>query len=350
MWVRTINKTIKETLKESYKIDVSEDDFTPKYYQLDSFEFLSGEKLNNLPVEYIAFGTPFIDDEGSITNSVIFCHGWGGDYGSLRRILDVIGPGKPIDTRKFFIIAITTLGSPNSACSSSMKLGAKFPKYFIEDMVNFQMEFLKSKFNIKHIRGVIGNSMGGFEALTWGAKYPAYMDFVISLVSSYKVAGHNYSLFKFMNNIIESDPSYNNGNYTNQLTSSLKLANESMYSFGLSREYYRYDMSNDEIDVAMEEMAEETVQENWDGNDIVYRNNASTKYDIEDIVSNIKAKTLIVAINQDQYFPPELDAIPMSEMIKDSKLVIYDSFMGHVGTHEIIKIENELKEFLKDFK
>ncbi|WP_224426257.1 alpha/beta fold hydrolase [Methanobrevibacter sp. TMH8] len=306
--------------------------------------------MNNLPVEYIAFGTPITDDEGYITNAIVFCHGWGGDYGSLRRIIDIMGPGEPIDTKKFFIIAITTLGSLNSASPSVMELGAKFPKYSIGDMVRFQMEFLKVKFNIKHLKGVIGNSMGGFEALTWGAKYPDYMDFLISLVSSYKVAGHNYALFKFMNNIIESDPNYNNGNYTKPLTNSLKLANESMYPYGLSREYYRYELSNDEIDLAMDEMAEEAVEEKWDANDIVYRNNASTAYDIEDIVSNIKAKSLIVAINQDQYFPPELDAIPMSKMIKDSKLIIYDSIMGHIGTHEIIKIKKELEEFLKDFK
>ena len=216
-------------------------------------------------------------------------------------------------------------------------------------MVKFQMEFLKAKFNIKHVKGVIGNSMGGFESLTWGAKYPDYMDFLISLVSSYKVAGHNYALFKLMNNFIESDSDYNNGNYTKPLTNSLKLANESMYSFGLSREYYR-SLSNNEIDIAMKEMGEETIEENWDANDIVYRNNASTTYDIENIISDIKAKTLIVAINQDQYFPPELDAIPMSAMIKDSNLVIYDSLMGHVGTHEIIKIGDELEEFLHDFK
>ncbi|MCL2688169.1 MAG: alpha/beta fold hydrolase [Methanobrevibacter sp.] len=335
-------------INQTYKTNISEEDFAPEYYQLESFEFSSGEKLKNLTVEYFAFGTPITDDEGHIANAIVFCHGWGGDCGSIRRILDVVGVDKPIDTEKFFVIAITTLGSPNSPSPSTTKLGSKFPKYSIEDMVSFQMEFLKVKFNIKHLKGVIGNSMGGFESLTWGAKYPDYMDFLISLVSSYKVAGHNYALFKLMSNLIESDPNYNNGNYTKQLTISLKLANESMYSFGLSREYYRT-ISNDEIDMGMEAMAEETVEENWDANDIVYRNNASTKYNIENIISNIKAKTLIVAINQDQYFPPELDAIPMSNMIKDSKLVFYDSIMGHVGTHEIIKIEKELKEFLKDF-
>lgn len=215
-------------------------------------------------------------------------------------------------------------------------------------MVNFQIEFLKSKFNITHLKGIIGNSMGGFEALTWGANYPDYMDFIISLVSSYKVAGHNYALFKFMNHIIENDPNYNEGSYSHPLKIATQIANESMYPFGLSREFYRNELTNDEVDIAMKEMFDEGKE--MDANDIVYRNNASTNYDIENKIANIKAKTLIVAINQDQYFPPELDAIPMSNLIKNSELVLYDSLLGHVGVHEIIKIEKEIENFLKDFK
>ncbi len=314
---------------------------------MESFEFQSGEILKDLEVEYIAIGTPIRDNEGRIINGVIYLHGWGGDYGSIRRISDVVGPEKPLDTKKFFIIAITTLGSPNSPSPSSTGLNNKFPNYSIEDMVNFQMNFLESKFDIIHLKGVIGNSMGGFQALMWASKFPDSLDFLISLVSSYKVAGHNYGLFKFMNHIIENDPNYNDGKYLKPLKTATKLANESMYPFGLSREFYRNE-SIDEIDLAMEEMQEEGLD--MDANDIIYRNNASTAYNIEDIISNIKAKTLIVAINQDQYFPPELDAVPMSKMIKNSELLIYDSWMGHVGTHEIIKIEKELARFLKEFK
>lgn len=332
--------------ENNYKINM--DDFSPEYSELESFNFSSGKKLKSLPVEYFTIGTPITDDQGHINNAIIFLHGWGGDCGSIRRIAEIIGPKKPLDTKKFFIISITTLGSPNSASPSVMNLGSEFPDYSIEDMVKFQIDFLKSKFNIIHVKGIIGNSMGGFEALTWAAKYPEYMDFLISLVSTYKVSGHNYALFKFMNHIIKSDHEYNNGNYSKPLKKSLALANESMYPFGLSKKYY-YSLNNNEIDNYMEEMGNEAIEE-WDANDIVYRNNASTSYDIENIISNIEAKTLIVAINQDQYFPPNLDAIPMSEKIKNSEIIIYDSEMGHIGTHEIIKIENELENFLKEFK
>ncbi|MCL2116642.1 MAG: alpha/beta fold hydrolase [Methanobrevibacter sp.] len=300
-----------------------------------------------MKVEYTTIGTPIKNEEGKIANGIVYLHGWGGHYNSIRRIADIVGLNKPLDTSKFFIISISTLGTPNSSCPSSTKLANKFPKYSIEDMVNFQIEFLKAKFDINHLKGIIGNSMGGFEALTWASKYPNYMDFLISLVSSYKVAGQNYALFKFMNRIIENDPNYNNGAYLKPLTLATKLANESMYPYGLSSEFYRAE-SNENMDLAMDMMEEEGAE--MDANDIVYRNIASTSYDIEDIISKIKTKTLIVAINQDQYFPPELDAIPMSKIIKNSHLITYDSIMGHIGTSELTKIEKEINEFLKEFK
>ena len=86
-----------------------------------------------------------------------------------------------------------------------------------------------------------------------------------------------------------------------------------------------------------------------DINDLVYRNDASLNYDIEDKLKNIVAKVLIIAINQDQYFPPKLDAIPMSHMIKNSELLIFDSINVHIGSRELIKIESDLKRFLNEF-
>ena len=98
---------------------------------------------------------------------------------------------------------------------------------------------------------------------------------------------------------------------------------------------------------AMAEFAEESLEE--DPNDIIYMNRSSLEYDLTDQLSDITAKVLIIAINQDQYFPPNLDAIPMSKMIKDSKLIIYDSCMGHVGSSELYKIKDDLEEFLSEF-
>jgi len=315
-----------------------------KEYILKEFKFQSGEILKDLKVEYTTIGTPIKNEKDEIINGIVFCHGLGGSSSSIRRLHEIIAPNRALDIDKYFIISITTLGSPGSHCPSNSGLGNKFPDYTIEDMVNFQKEFLGAKFNINHLKVLIGNSMGGFEVLKWGTLHPTYMDKIISLVSSYKVAGHNYALFKFINHIVENDPEYNDGNYSKPLKS-IGIANESVYPFGLSLEFYR-NLSIEEIDQGLEELGADV--EGYDGNDVVKRNNASCQYDIENEINKIVAKTLIVAINQDQYFPPKLDAIPMSKMIKNSKLVIYDSLLGHLGVSEIAKIENELKEFLQD--
>ncbi|MDL2246414.1 alpha/beta fold hydrolase [Methanobrevibacter sp. OttesenSCG-928-K11] len=315
----------------------------PMYHKLKEFKFKSGEILKDAVVEYITLGNPIYDDKGNITNAIVYCHGSSGDFGSIRRIEDLICSDGLLSQEKYFLISLSGLGSPNSSSPSTSNLKSDFPQFTIEDMVNFQKCFLKDKFNINHIKGIIGNSMGGFLALTLVSKYPDFADFAVSLVSSYKVAGHNYAMGKQMNDIILSDPNYNNGNYEKPLTETLKLASKSMYTLGLSREYYR-SLSNEEINEGMEELALDGSED--DANDIIYRNNASHSYNIENELSNIKIPVLIIAINQDQYFPPELDAVPMSKMIKNSTLVIYDSILGHIGSSEILKVEDPIKEFL----
>ena len=148
-----------------------------------------------------------------------------------------------------------------------------------------------------------------------------------------------------MNDIIESDPDFNNPN--KQLKRSLKLSSKAMYSFGLSREYYM-DLSKEEINNFMDEFALEDSQENV--YDAYYRNRATINYDLSDEVSKITSPTLIVAIYEDQYFPPQLDAIPMSRLIKDSRLILYNSYIGHIGSSQLNKIRDELEDFMSAFK
>lgn len=317
----------------------------PEYYTLDKFTFQNGTTLENLNVEYITFGTPRYDEEGHIANAVIYFHGTSGNYGSIKRIKEAIGKKLAFDTEKLFFVSLSTLGTPGSSSPSTSKLFNKYPEYTVLDMVNFNKEFLKRALNILNPLGLIGNSMGGFEALTWAATYPDNIGFIISLVSSYKVGGQNYILGKVMNDIIESDPDFNNPQ--EELKRSLKLSSKAMYSFGLSRKYYM-DLTKDEINSYMDEFAEEDSEENV--YDAYYRNKATINYDLTEEISNIKVPTLIIAITEDQYFPPELDAIPMHSLIKNSQLIIYNSYIGHIGSSQLNKIKDELEEFMYQFK
>ncbi|MDR2873557.1 MAG: hypothetical protein LBV42_02250 [Methanobrevibacter sp.] len=106
-----------------------------KKYTLKEFNFASGENLKNLLVEYVTIGKPIKNENGGIINAVAFFHGSGGNCMSIKRFHKIVSDEKVLG--KYFIISITTLGSPNSFCPSNSGLGIKFPSYTIEDMVNF---------------------------------------------------------------------------------------------------------------------------------------------------------------------------------------------------------------------
>ncbi len=294
----------------------------------------------------MTFGNPIHDDKGHIKNAIVYCHGSLGNYSSMKKIAPLVGSGDVFDENKYFFICLSALGSPGSCSPSATDLKSKFPKYSIKDVVNFQKKFLAEKFNIGHVLGMIGISMGGFVCLTSAIEYPDFADFIICGVSSYKVAGHDFILSKFVNEIIESDPDYNKGEMTYSLLRTLRIASLAEFNFGLSKEALR-DMSNPELSAEFESFGNESIE--TDIYDLKYCNESCMYFDVEEELDKITSKVLVVACNQDPHFPPNLDAIPMSEMIKDSQLLVIDSDLGHLCFNEIEKISNELREFLEDF-
>ena len=336
--------------KNSVGIRIYDEDYFDdknEFFTMDSFEFENGNVLNNVEVEYMTFGTPKYDEEGIIKNAIVYCHGSLGNFASMKKILPLVGENDPFDENKYFFICLSALGSPGSCSPSSTNLKNKFPKYTIKDVANFQKQFLAEKFNISHVLGMIGNSMGGFVSLTQAIECPDFADFIICGVSSYKVAGHDFILSKFVNEIIESDPDYNKGEMTYSLIRTLRLANLAEFNFGLSKEALR-NMSNAELGAEFENFGNESL--NVDIYDVKYCNESCMNYDVEKDLDKIKSKVLIISCKQDPHFPPELDGIPMSEMIGESELIVMDSELGHLCFNELETISSQLSDFMGNFE
>lgn len=325
-----------------------EDYFDDKneYFSMTSFQFENGETLEDVKVEYTTFGTPKYDENGIIINAILYCHGSLGKFTSMRKILPLCGENDPFDENKYFFISLSALGSPGSCSPSSTDLKNKFPEYSVRDIVNFEKQFLDEKFGINHVLGVIGVSMGGFVGLTLAIEYPDFADFIIVGVSTYKVAGHDFILSKFVNEIIESDPDYNRGEVTYSLNRTLRLASLAEFNFGLSKEALR-DMSNVELSAEFENFGNESLD--IDIYDLKYCNQCCMNYDVEDDLNKIMSEVLIVACKQDPHFPPELDAIPMNDMIKNSQLIVMDSQLGHLCFNDLESISDELNDFMGGF-
>ena len=321
-------------------------EFEPHYATIENFYFESGENLEELELEYFTMGRAKKDGR-NIQNGLLFLHGWSGDYTSFKRFLDFTGSGQVFDENEYFIISPTALGSPGSAAPSTSGLGKDFPKYTIGDMVNIQFRLLTEYLDINHLRGVIGTSMGGFQSLKWGVNYPIFMDFVINIVTGPAVIGRNQAIFQTTNNIIENHPDYMQGSYTNNPLKAVEVANQLMFLFAFSIPYYHKEFPKKET--LLKALNEQGMQGMaMDARDIVWRNNAAINFDIRNDLKKIKAKTLIIGIEGDEYFPPEIEAIPLAESIDDSELLVYESDLGHLGINEIEKMNDVLISFINE--
>ena len=174
------------------------------------FKFHGGEVMAELKLHYTTVGEP-------TGQPVLVLHGTSGSAASMLTPAfagELFGAGQPLDASKYFIIIPDGIGhGKSSKPSDGMKTA--FPNYDYDDMVEAQFRLVKEGLGIKHLRLVIGNSMGGMHAWLWAEKYPDMMDIVVPMASQpTAMAARNWMLRRMMIETIRNDPDYNNGNYT----------------------------------------------------------------------------------------------------------------------------------------
>src|SRR5579863_7917293 len=135
------------------------------------FKFHSGETMPELRLHYTTVGDPS-------GQPVLVLHGSGGSAASMLTpgfAGELFGQGAPLDASKYYIIIPDGIGhGKSSKPSDGMKTA--FPAYDYDDMVEAQYRLVKEGLGIRHLRLVIGNSMGGMHAWLWAEKYPDMMD------------------------------------------------------------------------------------------------------------------------------------------------------------------------------
>lgn len=206
-------------------------------YVMDEFEFEYGRVLENVPVDYSLSGTPKYDDEGNITNAIIYCHRYNGNFTSFDDLFDITKDGSVFDKNEYCFVSITSLGFPESCSPSISGLKYDFPKYSFKDSVNFKRQFLKEKLGIERIHGILARGIGGYEALTWACDYPDEMDFLIVYSSSGKTSGYRYVITKCMDSIIDSSEGFYEGGYSESLSRTMVSINRLLYSNYFSKKY-----------------------------------------------------------------------------------------------------------------
>ena len=325
---------------------INDSDLGYNIYTLDEFEFDYGRVLKDVKVEYTTSGTPIYDDEGNIINAVIFCHKFDGNYSSITDLYQLIGPDSKLSDFNFFYISISSLGYPNSCSPSTTNLKYDFPSYSIKNLVDFKRKFLAEKFNITKVLGIMGIDAGGYEVYTWACEYPDEMEFIIIGNCSFKTHGYRYIASKVIDSMIESTDAFYDDVYSESLSKIMVSINRLIYSQYFSKRVFR-NLSNFEIDTLMDDFVDDGLF--TDIYDLKYRNDALLKYDVEDKLSNIKAKTLIIAPSDDIYFIPEFDLDPLKDKIENLEIFIFN-VQDFVIDEDQAVFYDISEEFLKEFR
>jgi homoserine O-acetyltransferase len=311
------------------------------------FKFHSGELIKELKLHYTTVGEP-------TGQPVLVLHGSGGSAASMLTPAfagELFGAGQPLDASKYFIIIPDGIGhGKSSKPSDGMKTA--FPNYDYDDMVEAQFRLVKEGLGIKHLRLVIGNSMGGMHAWLWAEKYPDMMDAVVPMASQpTAMAARNWVLRRMMIETIRNDPDYNNGNYVSQpRMMKYAVAAYGFASSGGTLAYQNEAPTAEKADRMIDERLAAPVT--TDANDFIYQWQASHDYDASARLSKIEATLLAINSADDERNPPETGVtVEAIKQIRNGRLSLIPASVetrGHGTTGSAKFYKQQLEELLRE--
>ena len=311
-----------------------------KYLNINEpIELDSGKILEEVTVAYETYGE--LNKEKS--NAILICHALTGDAHAAGWHVGakkpgwweiVIGPGKALDSEKYFIICSNVLGGckgttgPSSINPETGKeYGLDFPVITISDMVNVQKKLVES-FGINQLYAIIGGSMGGMQVLEWMVSYPKMMKKAIPIATAAMSYPQQIAFNAVGRQSIFSDPNWNGGNYyesgeiprnglsiARMIAHITYLSDESMdikFGRGLQdKDEISYDFTVDfQVESYLKYQGESFVKR-FDANSYLYITKAVDLFDLSvndslvDGFKDVEAKVEVISVDTDWLYPTE---------------------------------------------
>lgn len=264
------------------------------------FKFHTGEVLPELKLGYTTVGEPSGEP-------VLILHGTTGSAASMLNPAfagELFGPGQPLDASRYYVILTDSIGAGTSSKPSD-GLRAKFPRYNYDDMVRAQYDLVTEGLGVKHLRMIIGYSMGGMHAWLWSAKYPDMTDIVVPMASQpTEMSSRNWMMRRMIIDAVRNDPDWKGGDYTEQ-PKAVQVAN--VY-FGIATNGGTLALQNmaptrEKADALLDTRLEAPLT--VDANDFMYQWDASRDYNAAPGLDKITAALLAINSADDERNPPE---------------------------------------------
>lgn len=310
----------------------------------------SGEVLRDITIAYQSWGT--LNPEKS--NAIFINHamtGWSDVPGWWPQM---VGPGLPFDTDKYFVICPNVIGGcqgstgPSSIAPDGKRYGSRFPFLSIRDMVEAEIKF-SDAIGIKKYLLAVGPSLGGMRALEWAIMYPDHVAAICTIGSSAVATGDQIGTASIQIRAIKSDPYFNDGDYYEQergpvegmgiarRIAHLTYRTESEMDVRFGRELQGDETGRYAVESYLDHQAAK-LQKRFDANTYIVLTEAMNSHDIgrdrggvADALRSISIPVVVVSIDTDRLFTPRLQ-VEIAELVPTAKPVItISSDFGHDG-------------------
>jgi homoserine O-acetyltransferase len=342
---------------------------TPQLLRFDSpLQLSSGAAIGGYSLMFETYG----ELNASRSNAVLICHALNASHHVAGVYIDdesslgwwdyMVGPGKPVDTNRFFVVGVNNLGScfgstgPMSIDPASGKpYGASFPVVTVEDWVNAQAR-LADVLAIERWVAVMGGSLGAMQALSWTIQYPQRIAHCVAIAAAPKLSAQNIAFNEVARTAIRSDPDFHGGDYYAHSTVPKRglrvarmighityLSGEDMAEkFGRAMREADYQFHY-EIEFEVERYLRyqgDKFTEYFDANTYLLITRAldyfdpakATNGDLVAALAPARAKFLLAAFTTDWRFPPERSREIVEALIDNGRDVAYaevDAPHGH---------------------
>jgi homoserine O-acetyltransferase len=324
---------------------------------LGNFQFENGAVVKDFKVSYVTYGklSPKKD------NVILAMHGFGGNHHAFDFL---IGPGKALDTDKYYIVATDFLGNAlpsqdltTGPTNSGLKMD--FPRYTLRDSVNVEVKLLKEYLGFDHILAAAGISVGAMKAYQFAVSYPAYVSGIIPMMGSPMTNPQISLVLKSWMKIIEIDNGWYSGNYDTNPTMGLNIV---FQNIGFWIRTYRFFVTN--VKTAEDYQLWTKRYTLWgpqDARDIYYQLQAWSDFNVGDTpgfkgdakaaLQSIKAQVLLISAKEDLLFNREelifaKEAIPKATHVEIDSPYGHTSCCGYLDREATKVIEREITKFL----
>ena len=258
----------------------------------------------------------------------------------------LIGPDKALDPKKLFLITSELFGNGRSSSPSNTAEpfhGPRFPVMTMRDNVEAVHRMLAEQLHVRHLKAVIGFSMGAQQAFQWAVSHPDFMDRIVATSGTAKTYGHGIVRLESQITALTLDPAFNGGDYTSPPTKGIQAFSMVWTAWLFSQEWWRQELwrTNPSLGSTFAEVVEHfrtnfipgadannliLQMRTWESNDV--GNTAPFHGDEAAALRSIKVPVLYMPSETDLYFPLT-DARYEAAFIPHCSLVPIPSLWGH---------------------